>query len=405
MTEYRDLLGAAAPLREWLVGVRRDLHAHPELGFHETRTARVLGEELAKLGVPVRTGVGRTGLVGTVDGRGPGRAVALRADIDALPLPDLKQVPYASRNPGVGHLCGHDAHAAMALGAAALLQARRDTFTGTVKVLFEPAEEMAGVAGPSGAQAMVEDGVLEDPRVDAIFALHVFPEWPAGTVAVRAGSIMAGHAKFRVVILGQEAHPTTPQLGVDAALVAAQVIQALYTLPGRVADPGDSLTLTVGLVGGGKAYNLVPGRVELVGSVRTGNEVRRPTLGEDLERVVRGLCAASGAKYEFEFEPYTFPATCNDPALAARFRDVAGAVLGADRVQWLVGPRLAGESFYAYLEKVPGVYAFLGTGNAAKDAAYSSHHSLFDIDEDVLTIGAALLAAAALDSLAAGGVA
>lgn len=396
----RRIREAAQRRREQMVSLRRNIHAHPELAFQEVRTSRLLADELEKLGLPVRRGVARTSAVGLVAGRGPGRTVALRADIDALPLDDLSGTRYASQVPGVGHLCGHDAHAAMAVGAAAVLAELRQEFSGNVKILCEPAEEMAGVNGDAGAKLMVDDGALLDPKVEAVLALHVFPEWPTGSVALRAGSIMAGHGKFQIAILGQEAHPTTPQLGIDAALVAAQVIQGLYSLAGRIADPGDGLTLTVGLVQGGKAYNLVPGRVELVGSLRTGNEARRPSLGQDLERMVSGICAAHGAGYEFEFNPATFPATCNDPDLTALFGRSAAAVLGEENVVWLDRPRLAGETFYYYGQFVPIVYAFLGTGNPAKGTTYSSHHSRFDIDEDALPLGAAVLAAAAIDFLA-----
>lgn len=393
------ILAAAERQREHMVSVRRQIHAHPELAYQEVQTARLLAIEVEKLGLPPRTGVAGTGIVALLAGSGAGKTVALRADIDALPLADLKKVPYASQNPGVGHLCGHDAHAAMALGAAAILQELHGEWPGHVKFLFEPAEEMANASGTSGARAMVEDGALVNPDVDAVLALHVFPEWPTGSVALRVGSIMAGHSKFRLAILGHEAHPTTPQLGVDAGLVAAEVLQALYTLAGRIVDPGDAFTLSVGLIKGGTAYNLVPARVEMVGSVRTGDEERRPRFREDVERVVRGICAAHGAEYELQYEPYTYPATCNDPALAQRFARAAGQLLGEDKVVWLDRPRLAGETFHEYLKRVPGVYAFLGTGNPAKGTTYSSHHSLFDIDEDALPVGAALLAAGAIDFL------
>jgi amidohydrolase len=396
----KRILAAAESQREHLVAVRRQIHAHPELAFQEVQTARLLADEAGKLGLSVRAGVAGTGVIGLLAGAKPGKTVALRADIDALPLADLKEVPYASQTPGVGHLCGHDAHAAMALGAAAILQGLRDEWSGNVKFLFEPAEEMANASGVSGARAMVEAGALTDPDVDAVFALHVFPEWPTGSVAVRAGSIMAGHSKFRVAILGHEAHPTTPQLGVDAGLVAAEVLQALYTLPGRIVDPGDAFTLSVGVIQGGAAYNLVPARVEMVGSLRTGDEERRPRFREDVERVIHGVCAAHGASYELDYEPYTFPATCNDPALTERFARGVGQVLGQEKVVWLAGPRLAGETFHEYARLVPAVFAFLGTGNADKGTTYSSHHSQFDIDEDALPLGAAALAGAALDFLA-----
>ncbi len=393
---FLRLRRAAERHKDRMIAIRRDIHAHPELSFQEVRTMQVVAEQLAQLGLPVRTGVGRTGAVALLTGARPGKTAALRADIDALPFAEQTGLAFASQTPGVAHLCGHDAHAAMLVGAAHVLSELRDELAGNVKFLVEPAEETANASGQFGAQLMLADGALADPAVDAIFALHVFPEYPTGTIALRAGSIMAGHARFDLAIVGREAHAATPHLGIDAITVAAQVINALQSLALRLVPPGDTFALNVGTIRGGSAYNLLAGRVEMVGSVRTADEALRARLGDILEGVVKGIAEAAGAGYELSFRPYTFPATVNDPALAALVRRTVEAMLGPAAVVWMDRPRLTGETFCYYLDHVPGAYFILGTGNEAKGTTYSSHHPRFDIDEDALPIGAAVLAGAVL---------
>jgi amidohydrolase len=387
---------AAEREKEYMVAVRRDLHAHPEVAFQEVRTAGIVAGELERLGLEVRRQVARTGALGLLRGARPGKTAALRADLDALPFDDGKDVPYRSQVAGAAHLCGHDAHAAMLLGAARVLSELREELPGNVKFLAEPAEEMANAEGMSGAQLMIGDGALDAPAVDAIFAAHVFPEYPTGTVALRAGSIMAGHSRFDLAIIGKEAHAATPQLAVDAVAITNQVIQALQTFGTYAVEPGDAFVLNVGILRAGHAYNLIPGRAEIVGSVRTGNEGLRARLGERLERVIAGICQAAGAAYEFKFSPYTFPATNNDPGMASIVRRVSTQLHGEQAVMWMDRPRLTGETFCYYLDRVPGAYFLLGTGNEAKGTTVSSHHPRFDIDEDALPAGAAVLAGSAL---------
>lgn len=394
--QAEDLRDAAWKQQSLMVALRRDLHAHPELAFQEARTGRLMAEQMRELGLEVRDGVGGTGTVAVLRGARPGKTVALRADMDALPLTEESSKPYASSTPGVAHLCGHDAHCAMLVGAARVLVDLRDELAGNVKFIFEPAEEMAGVSGPSGAERMIADGVLDNPKVDAIFAAHVFPEYRTGTVALRAGSIMAGHARFDLSIIGRECHAALPHQGIDAVVVAAEVIQALQALASRRSPPGDTFALNVGTIAGGTQYNLLAGRVDMVGSVRTSDEELRKELGAWLERVIAGITSAHDAGYEFKFDPYTFPATSNDPELASFARRVFEKSLGEESVVWMDRPRLTGETFCYYLEKVPGVYFILGTGNEEKGTTWPSHHSRFDLDEDAMPIGASLLAELAL---------
>lgn len=391
---------AAEKQQEYMVAVRRDLHAHPEVAFQEYRTGRVVADELERAGLVVRSGVAKTGAIGLLEGAHPGKTVALRADIDALPYGQQSDKPYRSQVPNAAHLCGHDAHAAMLLGAARVLNQLRAEIHGNVKFLAEPAEEMANAEGVSGAELMIADGALADPPVDAILALHVFPEYPTGTIAVRAGSIMAGHGRLDVTLIGKEAHAATPNLAVDPVPASARLIDALFTFGHTAVVPGETFLINVGTLRAGHAYNLIPDRVEMVGSVRTSDEVLRARLGEQLERVVRGIAEAAGATYEFKFDPYTFPATCNDRAMADLVRMTASSLLGEKSVVWMDRPRLTGETFCHYLNHVPGAYVILGTGNEAKGTAYSSHHARFDIDEDALHTGAATAAACALAYLA-----
>ena len=354
---------AAEKQKEYMVAIRRDLHAHPEIAFQEYRTGRIVADEMKRIGLEVRRGVAKTGAVGLLRGSRPGKTVALRADIDALPYGQESDKPYRSNTPDAAHLCGHDAHAAMLLGTALVLSELKDELPGNVTFLAEPAEEMANAEGRSGAEMMIDEGALANPDVDAIFALHVFPEYPTGTVAVRAGSIMAGHGRFNVSIIGKEAHAATPNLAVDPVPAAARLIDALLTFGQTAVVPGDTFLVNVGTLKAGHAYNLIADRVDMVGSVRTGDEVLRAQLGERLERVVRGIAEAAGANYEFKFNPYTFPATCNDPALADLVYRTASSLLGEKAVVWMDRPRLTGETFCHYLDHVPGAYIILGTGN------------------------------------------
>lgn len=382
--------------KAYMIEIRRDIHAQPEVAFNEVRTSRLVADEMEAAGLEVRREVARTGAVGLLRGGRPGPTVALRADLDALPFQQESDARYRSRVPGVAHLCGHDAHAAMLLGAARVLKDMVQEIPGHVKFLAEPAEEMAQADGTSGAEMMIADGALDNPKVEAIFAAHVFPEYPTGTIAVRSGTIMAGHSRFDLSIVGREAHAATPHLAVDAIALGARVIQALLTFGNNTVAPGDAFVLNVGELRGGHAYNLIPERVDMVGSVRTADEALRSRLGERLEALVAGIVQPAGGRHEFRFQRDTFPATVNTPSLAALVRDTAGILYGDGSVEWMDRPRLTGETFCWYLKRIPGAYFILGTGNEAKGTTVSSHHPRFDIDEDALPTGAAMLAASAI---------
>jgi amidohydrolase len=388
---------------------RRTIHAQPEPAYEEHATASLVARVLRELGLEVQSQVGgTTGVVGVLRGsgraptEGRGRVIALRADMDALPIEgaDPKDVPYRARISGVRHVCGHDAHVAIALGVARVLSERRDRWAGTVKFLFEPAEECLGTDLEPGAVALVNAGVLNDPVVDAVIALHAFPEYPAGTIAVRPGVIMTGMDLLDIDVVGQEAHSSTPQKGADAIVAAANVILALQTLASRETDPTAAVAVNIGRVEGGKGpRNLLADRVTLRGLVRASDATLRAELPERVTRIAHHAAAAFRARAEVNVTPF-LPYVVNDPALTERFIGAVGTALGPERVLRLSLPRLVGESFFAYSERVPSVFAFLGSSNPAKPATLlPSHHPGFDIDEDALGPGILALTAATLDLL------
>lgn len=406
--ELAAVRAAARETAPEVVAWRRAFHAQPELAYQERQTAARVAAALGELGLDVRTEVGgTTGVVGLLRGgrraAGGGRTVAIRADMDALAVAgeDPKDVPYRARVAGARHVCGHDAHTAMALGTARVLAQLRDQWAGTVKFMFEPAEECLGTNLTPGALALVEAGVLNEPRVDAVLALHVFPEYPAGAVAVRPGAIMTGMDLLDIEVLGEEAHSSTPHKGADAIVAAAHVITALQTLASRETDPTQAVAVHIGTIEGGKGpRNLLADRVAMRGLVRASDPTLREELPERVTRIATHAAAAVRARCEVRITPFA-PHVQNDPELTERFIAAAAAVLGPERVLRLSLPRLVGETFYAYSERVPSVFAFLGTGNPDKPGTlWPSHHPRFDIDEDALEGGVLALSAAALELLA-----
>jgi amidohydrolase len=370
--------------RAGLVATRRDLHEHPELGVEERRTSGIVAERLGALGYKVTTGVGKTGVVG-VRGSG-GRCVMLRADMDALPVEELNQVPYRSTHPGRMHACGHDGHVAIGLEVARRLAGA--ALPGTLKFAFQPAEELS-----DGAQAMIKEGVLDAPHVDAAFGLHLWNDLPAGTIGIMAGPMMASVDEFEIAILGRGGHAAAPHQTIDPVLVAAHVVTGLQSLVSRRRNPFEEGVVSVTQVNAGHAFNVIPGRADLRGTVRTfGGRFfeQAPRLVED---TVKGIAAAFGAMAEVRFRRMTGP-TVNDPAMAELMRGVAAELVGAKNVKDGVRT-MGGEDMSFYLRQVPGCFAFVGSAVPGQTA--SPHHSpTFDIDEAALPIGAELLARTAV---------
>jgi amidohydrolase len=392
------MLTRAQRLAETLVALRRTVHRHPELGFQERRTAGLIADRLAELDISVRTGVAKTGVVGDLVVPGSaGPCIALRADMDALPIQEESDAPYASEVPGVMHACGHDVHVACLLGAAQLLAeaAAAGSLRGQVRFLFQPAEEMQDDEGLSGAVRMVNEGAMEG--VDAVVGLHVWADVPVGTIGIREGVTTAYPDKFVLVVRGQEAHGAYPQKGIDAISLAAQVIQALQTVVSRRLDPTRSKVLTVGTIKGGSVQNVLAGEVTMTGTIRTFEPETREILISEMERAC-GVARALGGDFELTVIPGYIPIV-NDAALTALVRQVGVDLLGEENVrdQPL---EMGGEDFSYLAREAPGCFFWLG-GGLPGEPKRIHHHPHFDVDERCLPLGAALLAETAIRYLTA----
>ncbi len=382
----------ALALAERTVATRRDLHAHPEIAFQETRTMGVIAERLRALGLQPRTGVGGTGVVAVWDTGRPGRTVLARADMDALPVPDEKSVPYRSTREGWNHACGHDGHVAVLLSVAEVLTARTD-LAGRVAFVFQPAEEIV-----RGAEAMIADGALDGLTPDATVGLHLSSMHPTGVVAVREGPAMAAADTFRFVVHGRGGHAAKPNETVDPVLVAAHLVLALQALVSRETDPVDQSVISVTSVHGGTAFNIIPESVELKGTLRTFDASTRDRLKRRLHEVADGVAATFGARATPEWTDGS-PAVVNDAAATERLRAVATRVVGAEHVV-RNAQMMGGDDMALWLQRAPGSYFFVGANGGAA-SAFAHHHPRFDLDEAALPIAVELLAEAAIDQLGA----
>jgi len=386
-----DFLNQAKSLAENLRQWRRDFHRHPELGFQEVRTAGIVAEHLRALGVEITTGVGRTGVVGLIEGARPGRTVLLRFDMDALPIHEETGLPFASQNPGVMHACGHDGHTAIGMAVAQLLVETAHQWPGKVKLLFQPAEE-----GLGGALATIEDGALDDPTPDAAFALHLWSQLPAGQVVIQPGPLLAAADHFEITLRGRGGHGAQPHTTIDAILVAVQAANALYSIVGRNIPPSEMAVLSIGTFHAGKAFNVIAEEVALSGTLRTFNADVREILIQRMDAILSGVTQAHGADYQLIFHEHT-PAVHNDPHMTEIAKKAArGLVRESDIVQ--TTPIMAAEDMAEIMNRAPGCYIFLGA--APPQSAPEPHHSpRFDIDESQLPLAAALMAAMAVTFL------
>ena len=387
-----DLIADAKRIEPEIIRTRRTLHQHPELAYHEVETSKLVADRLEFLGIKVRRNVGGTGVLGVLKGAKAGRVVALRADMDGLPVQETSDVRFRSKVDGVMHACGHDTHIAMLLGAARLLSERRENLYGTVKFLFQPAEEHGG---RGGAMPMIEDGVMKDPKVDFVFCLHIEATRKSGEFGVREGAIAAAPDTFKVRILGKGGHGSAPHETVDPIYVAAHVILALQGVSARMIDPVRPFVITVGAVHSGTKENIIPDVATLDGTIRTLDEATRKLAKRRVEEVAKGVCRTFGASAEVEFEKDAYPVTVNDPKTTEKVVAVLKRIpeTRVRRVEAMLG----GEDFSRFLQKAPGTFYFLGSRNPEKGCIYPNHSSKFKVDEDVLKFGAASLAMLAFE--------
>ncbi|NLZ53939.1 MAG: amidohydrolase [Thermoanaerobacteraceae bacterium] len=370
------------------VKIRRDLHRHPELGFKEVRTAKTVADYLRALNLDVAEGVGKTGVVAILNGDQAGKTVALRADMDALPIQEETGLDFSSENPGVMHACGHDGHTAMLLQVAKLLSSMKSKLKGRVKFIFQPAEELSH----GGATLMCQEGVVDD--VDAIFGLHIWPTIDTGYIGVLSGPMMASADYGYVTIKGKAGHGSQPHNAIDACVIAAQAIMALQTVASRQIDILEPAVISVGTISGGTAANVIADEVKFAFTVRTLSKETRKKVPELVERTIKGITESAGATYEFNYD-YCLPPTINSQEPVAVVEQVGRQLLGEDKVIKLSKPVMGSEDFSFFQEKVPGAYFFLGGKNAEKGIFPLAHNSLYNFDEGAMLTGISMMAAIA----------
>lgn len=406
----REIDRRAPQMEAKAIAWRRDIHQHPELSNREVRTSKLVADHLRSLGIEVRTGVAKTGVVGVLRGGKPGPVVALRADMDALPVAEEVDVPFKStvrstyngQDVGVMHACGHDAHVAILMSVAEVLAGMKDQLPGTVKFIFQPAEEGAPAGEEGGAALMIKEGVLENPKVDAVFGLHVFP-FDVGTMHYRPGALMASSDRFEIIVHGRQTHGALPWNGVDPVVVASQIVLGLQTITSRQVDLIESpAVVTVGRINGGVRYNIVPDSTVLEGTVRTFDEGMRSAIHDRIKRTAESIAASAGATATVNIYRYT-GVTVNDVALTERMVPTLKRVAGADKVA--VGKQTTtAEDFALYEQKVPGMFFFLGIVPKGQDAskAAPNHSPRFFVDEAALVPGIRAMASLAVDYLQMG---
>ena len=391
MSEAKSALEKAREVQPKVVEWRRYFHENPEPALKEIKTAKKVEETLKSFGIETRMMAGGIAVRGFLKGEKPGKTIALRADIDALPMAEETHLPFQSKSPGVFHGCGHDAHTAMLLGAAQILAEMRSELSGNVVFIFQPAEETG-----EGARKMVAEGVLE--KVEAVFGVHVLAAFPSGTLHIQSGPLMAAGDFFDVKISGKGGHGGMPQAAVDPIAIASQAIAAVQTVVSREIDPLESAVVSICKFQGGSAYNIIPDFATFGGTLRSHSPELREYLPKRVEEIIRGVATAMRGSYEFTLHK-RFPATANDEQMTSFVAKIARELMGADKI-FPMKPVMGSEDFSYYLEKVPGAFIFLGGANKEKEIVYPQHHPKFDLDEDTLPFGTALHVAVARDYLA-----
>jgi amidohydrolase len=383
-------------VRPEIIKIRRFIHMNPELSNREYETAKLVAAKLTSLGLEVNTGVARMGVVALLRGGQPGPTVALRADMDALPIQEATSVPFKSLNPGVMHACGHDVHTSVVLGAAMVLVKVKDKIKGNVKFIFQPAEEGAPRDEEGGAQLMIKEGVLENPTVGAIFGLHVWPE-NVGQANFSTGNIMAGADSFEIQIKGRSAHGARPHEGVDAIVLAAEIVTALQSVISRAVDPTDPAVLTIGKIEGGTRSNIIAEKVTLEGTVRALSDTNRKKIPQLIDSVAKGITQAFGATSSLDYRQSN-PPVFNHAELGETMLPTLVGVLGKDKVLPLP-PQMVAEDFSFYAQKIPGFFFFLGVKSPGQAAMAPLHNPNFNPDERSIPVGIKLMCHLALDAL------
>ncbi len=392
------IAGAAEALREKLVTQRRDFHMHPELSNREERTSRVVAEKLKALGLTdIKTGVARYGVTALLVGAKPGPVVAVRADMDALPIQETLDVPYKSKNPGVKHACGHDVHTTVGLGVAEVLSGMKNEIAGTIKFIFQPAEEGPPPGEEGGARLMVKEGAMENPRPTAIFGLHTLPSIEAGQIAYHSGPAMASSDRFYITIRGKSSHGAQPHHGIDAIVVAAECITALQNIRSRRIDPQEPLVISIGTINGGARNNIIAEEVQMTGTMRTLSEEVRQRAQTLMRETLQNITAAYGATFDLKIEEQTL-VTYNEPALVEETLPTIRRVVG-DKNTLPIKPFMPAEDFSYFQKVAPGFYYFLGVGNRARGITAGWHTPEYDVDEESLVVGVKVMSNVLLDYL------
>ena len=382
----------AEKISEWIIDIRRELHKHPELMYEEIKTSALVRRELDKLGIKYQSPIAKTGVLASI-GNGNGPCVALRADMDALPIYEETDVPFRSEVDGKMHACGHDCHTAMLLGAAKVLKSKEEQFNGTIKFLFQPAEE-----GGAGGKLMREEGVLENPDVERIFGLHVWPQMPTGQIGSREGTFLAATTFLDLTIKGAGGHAAVPHLTKDPVLTSAQIITNLQSIISRELDPLDSGVVSISAIHGGQAANVIPSEVKVLGTIRSLTMEGLKRLQKRVKEISETVAKAHGCEAIVEYPGNDYPPTVNDGEMWQFAKEIGSEMLGKENVSELDAV-MGGEDFAYYTEKVKGCFVVLGMNNPDIGATYSVHHPMFKADEDALHIGTALHTMFALKSL------
>jgi len=380
-------------IHDWVVEHRRDIHQHPEPSRKEFRTSEKVASILEDLGVEVKKGYYSTGVVGIIRGKQEGKTLGLRFDMDALEMEEKTGLPFASKHKGLMHACGHDGHTAMGLGVAKILMQLRDKLKGSIKLIFQPAEEDAPNGG--GAQHMIKEGVLEDPRVGAMVGVHLWPELKLGEVGTRVGPMMAASDPFTVDVVGKGVHASLPNKGIDPIVIGSYIITSLQTIVSRNIDPFDQAVVTVGVFSGGTRYNTIPDRVRLEGTVRTFNEGVREKVYNKLKAITEKTAEALGGKAVLNYT-FSYPPTINHPGMVEFAKKSIEAILGKENFVEVARPAPGGEDFAYFTREVPSVYLWIGYGKEG-ETVYPPHSSRFNFDEKALMVGIKTLVRIALD--------